>query len=555
MSDKSDNEDTGNTPNYTASDTHQINGNDDIQQQQEDGFGSFDDAVQDDDFGDFEEEEEEEEEEEFDIDNTPIFSTMQDALDLWQHLLGQIYHYEALDSFTGNAPKSIEQYVLEEAPESLHARLTWDSVTRYMENDTGIPRVKWHQSEIERHYLNALACKRSATPTISNTPTMLNTDMTQEHHPMMGMELALDTVIGSNVSSAVATDSVVDQPTTPNSSTTTPTTSEKRSSVFGLSSLSRFLPHLSKSSLPKSPTTTTLTSPITASKSLPRQQSTPFNHLNVSNLKQQQDAGSSSMKRSNSVAFTSTRDTGVPSSSMQLHTAKPRPTSFQPAPQGMDLFDLTDDPTTIVKSPTTFQFNFEPLVPTHASPPTPVRRNTIPANMHSDTKSTTLGNASLDTIQDDEFGDFTTEVNQDLGQTQEGDDDFGDFSQERPAPAKPVNFIDDDPFGIMGSSNTKTGSTPLTKNNDDPYDIASYTQHPPQPPPAQQSNRLISLDQSSFAPQSAPVTSPKLMMPTTCDLLTPIASGLSEQPNTSDLVPKTDAKAIEDDDDWGDWAF
>lgn len=51
------------------------------------------------------------------IQNTPIFNTMQDAMDLWHHLLDQIYHYEALDSFTGNAPKSIKQYVLEEAPE------------------------------------------------------------------------------------------------------------------------------------------------------------------------------------------------------------------------------------------------------------------------------------------------------------------------------------------------------------------------------------------------------------------------------------------------------
>lgn len=30
---------------------------------------------------------------------------------LWQHLLDQIYNYKALDSFTGNTPKSIKQYV------------------------------------------------------------------------------------------------------------------------------------------------------------------------------------------------------------------------------------------------------------------------------------------------------------------------------------------------------------------------------------------------------------------------------------------------------------
>lgn len=46
---------------------------------------------------------------------------MQDAVGLWQHLLDQIYHYKVLDSFTGNAPKSIKQYVLEEAPELVYS--------------------------------------------------------------------------------------------------------------------------------------------------------------------------------------------------------------------------------------------------------------------------------------------------------------------------------------------------------------------------------------------------------------------------------------------------
>ncbi|KAL9538902.1 hypothetical protein MBANPS3_010602 [Mucor bainieri] len=570
MSDKSDIEDIDNTLNNHASDTDHIKENDDIQQPQEDDeFGSFDDAVEDDDFGDFEEEEEEETEEELDIDNTPIFNTIQEAVDLWQHLLDQIYHYEALDSFTGNAPKSIKQYVLEEAPESLHSRLTWDSVTRYMENDTGIPKVRWHQSEIERLHLNALACKRSATPIIANTPTMLNTDITQEPQYMTGMKPALDTVIGSNVAAtATVADSVADQqPATPSSSTTP----EKRSSVFGLSSLSRFLPHLSKSNLPKSPTTTTTapTSPITASKSLPRQPSATVNHLNVSTLKQ--DA---SIKRSNSVAFTSRRKEAITSSSsIPAPVAKPRPTSFQPAPpapqQSMDLFDLTEDPTTIVKSPTKLQFNFEPLVPTHTLSPTPVRRNTIPASMHSEIKPTTHGNAFLDTVQDDEFGDFTAEVKQDLGQTQDGEDEFGDFSQERSAPPKPVNFIDEDPFGIMSSSDTSTSNKPLHKDSD-PYGIASYVQHPPQPPPAQQPNHLVSLDHNSSIPPSPVVTSPKVMSPsTTFDLLTPIASSFNPQLNTaldakkstdalgaSDQTPKANAKAVEDDDDdWGDWAF
>lgn len=59
MSDKSNIEDTEDALNYSADDIHQIKENDDIQQQQKDDFGSFDDAEEDDDFGDFEEEEEE----------------------------------------------------------------------------------------------------------------------------------------------------------------------------------------------------------------------------------------------------------------------------------------------------------------------------------------------------------------------------------------------------------------------------------------------------------------------------------------------------------------
>jgi hypothetical protein len=34
-----------------------------------------------------------------------------------------------------------------------------------MDNDTGIPKVRWYQSEIEKLHLKALACKRSAVYT------------------------------------------------------------------------------------------------------------------------------------------------------------------------------------------------------------------------------------------------------------------------------------------------------------------------------------------------------------------------------------------------------
>lgn len=348
---------------------------------------------------------------------------------------------------------------------------------------------------------------------------------------------------------------------------------------------------MSKTNLPKSPTSP-VSSPIAASKSFPRQLqqqpglkdasiSTAVNHLNISTLRQ--DANATSMKRSNSVAFISSRDNIVEAkASPKSNNEKPRPTSFQSS-QSMDLFDLTEDPATIVKSPTKLQFNFEPLIPTHTLSPTqvtPTRRNTIPANIHSDIKPNIT--TALEAIQDDDFGDFAAEEG-DLGE-----DDFGDFKQEviqfPPLPSikpKPINFIDDDPFGIMGNSNSKQTNNSF---DNDPYGIASYSSHPS---PAQQLNNLIGIDRSYTQHQThtltstpPPVTSPRMMTPT-FDLLTPTSgtnSQLKAQPfNTTNAnnriadnlldfdnnafamneqKSKTDANAkVVDDDDWGDWAF
>jgi hypothetical protein len=46
-----------------------------------------------------------------------VFDTLQEALDIWQKLLDQVYGHHTLNSFTSNAPKNIRVYVLEEAPE------------------------------------------------------------------------------------------------------------------------------------------------------------------------------------------------------------------------------------------------------------------------------------------------------------------------------------------------------------------------------------------------------------------------------------------------------
>ncbi|KAI8088545.1 hypothetical protein BDF21DRAFT_220686 [Thamnidium elegans] len=130
--------------------------------QDNDGFGSFDDECFDDgDFNTLPIMIEPEQKEHMVMDNTPVFNTLEEALEIWTNLLNQLYKYQPSENFTQSASKSIRHYVLEEAPESLHSRLTWDSVTRHMDNDTGIPKVRWYLSEIEKLHLNALSCQRS----------------------------------------------------------------------------------------------------------------------------------------------------------------------------------------------------------------------------------------------------------------------------------------------------------------------------------------------------------------------------------------------------------
>ncbi|KAL0092171.1 hypothetical protein J3Q64DRAFT_1717718 [Phycomyces blakesleeanus] len=92
----------------------------------------------------------------------PIFISIEEAVEMWK----------PLKNYTANAPKSIKHLVLVEADESLHSRLTWTTVTHCMDNDTGIPRVKWSNSKTESMYLEALHCKREKSE-IAVIPSML----------------------------------------------------------------------------------------------------------------------------------------------------------------------------------------------------------------------------------------------------------------------------------------------------------------------------------------------------------------------------------------------
>lgn len=43
---------------------------------------------------------------------------------------------------------------------SIHSRISWTAVTHAMDDDTGVPKVRWNHSKIEDMYLSALNCKR-----------------------------------------------------------------------------------------------------------------------------------------------------------------------------------------------------------------------------------------------------------------------------------------------------------------------------------------------------------------------------------------------------------
>ncbi|CEP12584.1 hypothetical protein [Parasitella parasitica] len=514
-----------------ATDFIQPDGHDNIQQ--DDDFGSFDGATDDDSFGSFDGQVVD------DVDHIPSFNTLQDVINLWQHLLIQIYSYEAFESFRG-ASKSIRHYVLEDAPESLYSRLTWDSITRYTEDDTGIPKVKWHQSEIERLHLDALACKRIATPLISTPASLCTEEITKKPREIETMKPPLTTLIGSAptpVTLAMASQTAA----CANNINTPP--SEKRSSSFSISSLSKFLPHLSRTNLPKSPRSPT-------SPSQPLHQFSSKKSISHLNAPLKQDV-SSSITRPNSVAFMSTQDIDEMSASSRKPTEQPRP-----VPQSMDLFDFTEDTAAIVKSPTHFQFSFQPLIPTQtiapASVPTPApastRRNTIPANMHSEIKSKT---PYLAATCEDEFGDFATEQDS-------LEDDFGDLKQEtlqtaqEPFKSNLVNSMNEDPFGIVGYSypNSISGCLQL--------------------PPGQQANNPIAIDDSIFSAKST-ATASKTSVPRTFDAFSCSNNRLKTEKFTTGFSSITDDlfdmnltfakndpdqnEKVTEDDDWGDWAY
>ncbi|KAG2224109.1 hypothetical protein INT45_004990 [Circinella minor] len=179
-----------------------------------------------------------------------------DLLNAWEKVLTQVYLDDT--TITGDChdewisphgPKSIRHYVLEEAHESVHSKVTWTSVTYSMDQDTGIARVKWPHSKIEEMYLHALDCERLQT-TAPFVPAMLSVENEDDESSSDDYDYDYD-----NDNTILPSTPIPELPQTPSSisyaQTSTVPTSIK-SPLFGGFSFSKLLPRLSTTSLPRS---------------------------------------------------------------------------------------------------------------------------------------------------------------------------------------------------------------------------------------------------------------------------------------------------------------
>lgn len=278
---------------------------------------------------------------------------------------------------------------------------------------------------------------------------------------------------------------------------------------------------------------------------------------NVSN-----DISMGKLKRSNTVAFSSIRAKASNNSILNLlddddQDTKPRPTSFhgtssqtKPTTISMDLFDLTDDGQ-VLKSPTSLQFStssIKPLVPTvrSVSPSTCIpatntianRRNTLPASNRSDTILAPITmNAHLNTVDDDEFGDFTDEQ----------ENGFDDFTN-----TPPKSDIHD-PFGSLNYTQPKPQPQQHVRSMSTPHTLSNMILTPTQVTPLTTDDTVSSSEKKEDS----------------SDLFSFIEEGSTVQMNVDlfdfnvDMSSKTVTdqsnalknKIDNDDDDWGDWAF
>ncbi|KAI9490184.1 hypothetical protein BDB00DRAFT_838708 [Zychaea mexicana] len=205
-----------------------------------------------DDFGDFAEFDEWEE----DKQDTHHQQQHDELLNAWSTVLTQIClddkrtdTGERDEWVSSHGPKSIRYYVLEEAHESVHSKITWTSVTYTMDQDTGVPRVRWPHSKIENMYLEALHCERLEPSTAPLVPSMLSVG---DKHDTLSDDDDDDDDDASDIQPAPSHRlSSQEKPQAPSPKPPTTPSSSVKSPIFGFS-FSKFLPRLSTTSLPRS---------------------------------------------------------------------------------------------------------------------------------------------------------------------------------------------------------------------------------------------------------------------------------------------------------------
>ncbi|KAI8139664.1 hypothetical protein BJV82DRAFT_625639 [Fennellomyces sp. T-0311] len=391
-----------------------------------DDFGDFDE------FGDFED---------FEFDQTQDTHAFGALQETWNTVLSQVYLEDKPSEASGgydelvssHGPKSIQYYVLEEAHESVHSKITWTSVTYAMDHDTGAPRVKWPRSKIEQMYLSALKYERIET-TAPLVPAILavEDDDTSSDDDSMNMS--------AEVRPAYVQEQ--DQQDQHPPSAKSPTGTSVKSPIFGFS-FSRFLPRLSTTALPRSdisaPTSATSTQRYSL-ESIPRTSdatgttspgkdyqrsctSSPIPHTPPQSLVSYAEEVNEHFDLQNDTRRMPDKRFSMPFTNMTPSWAPP-PVPEKPKPQrrsmmvntvlankDFNLLDFDDTKTVSVPTPplSSRSFSFKPLVPTPTQPsfpPTPKR------DLHSPplTCATTIEKDLL------EFGEFA-----------EAGDDFGDF--------------------------------------------------------------------------------------------------------------------------------
>ncbi|KAI9319968.1 hypothetical protein BX666DRAFT_2119500 [Dichotomocladium elegans] len=314
-----------------------------------------------------------------------LFGSVEHALSRWKKTLAEVFPLPNLhEEWVMGSPLNIKQYVLEEAHESVHSRITWTSVTHVMDDDTGVPKVRWTHSKSEDLYLASLGCKRQET-IAQAFPRLCIAEETEkdENTPTPPPTIAAEIPSVKDISE-------VHHQIAPSVKS------------FGLSSFAKFLPRLSTStprtSIPDPPTPLSTSSstnrcsidsqPWTSSaNSDSTQHSSPASSTHpspvfsstkpVAGLHQQQSTIPSNDDHASVAESTRDKRHTLPPA---INTLAANKSTMSKAPLTASLLDLDDDSEVFVSSPSASRsfFSFTPLSPTAAYHAANDKRHTLP---------------------------------------------------------------------------------------------------------------------------------------------------------------------------------